>query len=140
MKNKQSIYKLIFTFSILAIVFFLLQTGKITCDFSQENFTVNTGFAGSKTILYEDIVQVQLMEKWEKGNRKFGVSTFKISAGNFSNSQSGDYFLAIYDATPLYIYLSTEEELLVFNAATAQQTNQVYSTILQNLSRPVPKV
>lgn len=120
--------QLVLTALILVIVGILLFSGKISAEIGDEGVSINS-FLFQKTILYDDITDLELREQLDKGTRTFGVGAFKISSGSFKNAEFEPYKLCVYNAVNAYIVIRSGDKITVFNLKTIEETQAAHTAI-----------
>lgn len=122
------------TIIFLAVVLF---TGKITCTFSDNSFTISGSGAGSLTVDYDQITSITLTEEDISGQRVFGIANHRILAGSFHSDALGDYTRYTYCNSELYILISAGDKILLLNGENPEQTQDIYKQILSHLDEPM---
>lgn len=79
-----------------------------------------------KTILYEDINDVELRYDVSYGTRTGGIADSRILTGNFRNDEFGNYHLAVNRDVDACIVVFTEGKTKVFNLHSNEETESFF--------------
>lgn len=100
----------------------------IAVDNGVETLSVQGTFMNDRVPL-SDITEVKLLDEWRAGSRVNGVNTIKTEAGHFKNVEAGDYRLAIWKTTSLFIKVTHTGGVLVFNLKDEAATRAFYEEL-----------
>lgn len=124
------IVKTVITAAVLIFAAATMFLGRISVEFGGDAFTVSGGtFAGSATIGYSEITDVQLDDSLTIGSRTFGIGSARLQAGRYKNAEFGDYRLYSYSDCHTYVVVHTADGVLAFNASTPEATKTLYEEL-----------
>lgn len=87
-----------------------------------------------KKIAAGDIAGVELLDRWDIGKRSFGMETFHIRTGVFTNAEAGRYSLCAYKNTGKYVKVTASDGYVtVFNLKTEEATSELYGRIKEKI-------
>ena len=81
------------------------------------------------TFSYEEIDEIQYIEDFNKGTRKWGYNTGTICSGKYQNDMFGDYQLAAYKNVRPCIAISMIGEMYAFNQDSDSATMDLYDQL-----------
>lgn len=81
------------------------------------------------TFSYEEIDEIQYIEDFNKGTRKWGYNTGTICSGKYQNDMFGDYQLAAYKNVRPCIAISVKGEMYAFNQDSDSATMDLYDQL-----------
>ena len=109
---------------------FLLFTGDVTVSLSDSAITVDSDFWSATTVEYSEIESVEYREEGIPGERINGVSSPRLLAGIFRNSELGLYTRYTYTAKAPTILITANGTKLVIAADTPEATAEIYTRLL----------
>ena len=115
---------------VLIVVALLMFVGGIETTLGDTSFEVSAGIGGSVTLNYADIEAIEYRETAVPGQRVFGVGSAKILAGDFNNSEFGNYKRFTYTGDIPCIVIKSKGQTYVISAEDAAGTKQIYDTIV----------
>lgn len=87
-----------------------------------------------ETYAYEDIDQIQLLTSvFEITDRVDGSSIGSILRGHFTTTEYGDVMLFVHADITTYIKISVDDEIIIFNLASLEETETFYQTLLTKI-------
>ena len=119
---------------LLVGVAVLMFTGDVSCTFGETSFTVDSIYHESATVSYADITSVEYAETMKTGTRTFGFGSAKLSLGSFHNEELGAHTRYTYNSCKACVVVRVEDRVLVFNAKTAEETKELYTTLLSKIN------
>ena len=131
-RNKRlNIINIIFTGIILVSIGIVMFVGNISVEFHKNDVKCSGFLAGSTTVSYDEIESVSLEKDLDLGTRTFGIGSFSINAGNFSNDEFGTYKLYAYTSCNTYVVIDTGEKVVVVNDKDEKDTTSLYHEFLK---------
>lgn len=109
-------------------------------DFSKYNLTINNNEVKISAPIYgttfsvEDIEEVKIIDKMEKGIRTNGVGTERYSLGHYSVNSYGNSLLYIYWDSKPYIEIKLKDKYIFINGTSAEETEEYYNNIKNSLN------
>ena len=125
-KNSGSLLAIV----VAALVVAALFAGGVSAALTDGELSVRAFLFSGKKIAYDDINSIVLTDQLVAGSRKFGVSSARLRAGSFNNSQFGDYSLYAYNSVPVWIVADTKSGYVVFNLDSEEKTRAFYDQLL----------
>ncbi len=119
----------------LAVVCFICFTGNIDFVLQEDSFIIHADFHEDLTVSYDRIESAELRTEPVPGFRVWGISSLRISCGTFENSELGRYTRYTHASCESAIVLKNGDHILVINAETEAETEQLYQALLQRLGR-----
>lgn len=123
----------IFMVVIFAIEGVLLLTGEIKVVLNENNMEIDASYVGDKVLDYSDIEGVSFEEEFRFGSRVGGFGSFKLNEGRFKNTEFGRYTLYAYIKCRSVVVMRTEEDIIVVNAESREETEKLYLQILEKI-------
>lgn len=114
---------------IMVVGIVLFTVGSVSIAYSEDRFTVKaTG--GALEIPYDKVFKIESREFNDNGQRTFGINTMKINSGSFTNEEFGTYSLHAYTSVkPVIVVHYTDDQILVFNLKTEEETTKCYQKL-----------
>ena len=116
---------------ILAAVAVLMFTGDISYTCTQEALEIKASYDRDIVVPYSDMEEIELREDFVIGMRVIGFASARLSSGTFQNEEYPSYTLYAYNRCPSMILIRSGEKILAINAATPEETQQLYEQLLQ---------
>ncbi len=116
---------------VLLFVFFTLVMGKIAVEMGGDAIHLNGGLGADRTIAYREIDDVQLVDPFDRGVRKFGTGSHKLSSGAFQNDLLGSYDCFAWNSCPSCVVVTCrgDGKPAAFNGRTQQETQALYEQL-----------
>lgn len=116
---------------ILSLLFtgIVLFSGKVEVDFGDNSLLLSATFVSSYEVRYDSIEKLEYVQDASIGNRDFGIGSFAIQAGEFSNSDWESYRLYSYVSCSDLVVVHTNKGILAFNAKDEALTKQYYEQL-----------
>ena len=127
-----TIIMLVVIFSGVAVLMF---TGDITYTPGESGLKIEATYEKDAEILYSQMDSVEYRETFDIGARVWGYGSAKLSLGNFQNEALGDYSVYAYNSCKSMIVIRSGDKYLAFNAATAEETFELYQTLLEKVEK-----
>ena len=137
--NRSKFSKVFTIVTLIAVLYLLFIMGDIKPVLTDHQLTISTTGYTKTTINLDQIEKITLVDKWEKGNRSFGIGTPKISVGTYKTSALPSYHLYILNDINKFIvieYKGSDGKLqtLTFNCEDEQTTVKWYNDLQSKLS------
>ena len=113
----------------------MLFTGQIKTTVDENQITIDGSYWPDYTVALDSIKSVSYSESLDVGRRTNGMGSAKLAEGHFQNSLYGDYILYIYTKCDSNIVLDTSNGIVVLNAETKQETEDLYRLIENAVSQ-----
>ena len=128
-----------FFLGFLVVLIFVLtlfgKSGSIDVTADAERFTVRGSFGGSQTVAYADVRDISLENTWDNGTRLRGAAGGRFCEGRYRNDTVGVYTMFAYTQCVARVVVRTDTFTLAFNAPTVEQTNQLYDTLSERVTK-----
>ena len=133
--KKAAIVSIVMLILIFAGVAVLMFTGDITYIAGENSLKIEATYEKDAEILYSQMDSVEYRETFDIGARVWGYGSAKLSLGNFQNEALGDYTVYAYNSCKSMIVIHAGDKYLAFNAATAEETFELYQTLLEKVEK-----
>lgn len=133
--KKTTIVSIVMLIVIFAGVAVLMFTGDITYIAGEKSLKIEATYEKDAEILYSQMDSVEYRETFDIGARVWGYGSVKLSLGNFQNEALGDYTVYAYNSCKSMIVIHAGDKYLAFNAATAEETFELYQTLLEKVEK-----
>lgn len=119
---------------VLIVVAVVMFSGRVQYEAADDGFTVRCGSTKTE-VVYSDIESVTLITALEIGVRSFGMSTFQVDSGTYSNTAYGSYLLLAEKSQKVcYVEVKTKSgDVVVFNQKTEEDTRSAYEQIKSHI-------
>ncbi len=107
----------------------ILFVGSVNVTISDKSVIVKGTFVGGTTIPLNEITSVEYVDSFEIGSRQFGMGTYKMASGTYSNEKYGSYKLYSYAKVNAFIIIHYGDKILVFNQSDIQSTKNIYNQV-----------
>lgn len=121
------------TVIVLVVVAVLMFTGNITAAVQDNTLTVTADYYDDITLSLDKIDRITFEEDFDRGVRKFGYGSAKLSMGVFENGNIGEYTLYAYNATAKTVVIETDGKILAIALETDETTEKLYKEIENKL-------
>lgn len=128
MKKKDKI-KGIINLTVLVVVAWIMFSGKISYSLDGDTFKVGSFLSGKSEVNIQDIKELELRSGITTGERTFGISSFRMLGGTFTNEEFGKYKLYKYKAVDRVIVIHTTEGVIAFNLENEEKTEDIYEEL-----------
>ncbi len=123
------IFAVVFIVAIATFVGFMLFTGDIGAEITNDEIILSATFWVNYTIRTSEIHSVTYSETLNVGRRTSGVGSFVHYGGNFHNDEFGNYILYAYAAADSSVIIETDSGIVVVGLKTDAETR----AFLQNI-------
>lgn len=125
-----AVFLAITTLFILAILF----TGDLEYTLLENSFSIKADWYSDITIRYDAIETIEYRERNVPGLRVGGFGSFKLLMGFFENEEFGTHTRYTYYDPESCIVLTVRGKAVVLSGETAEETQQLYNTLLEKIS------
>lgn len=122
---------MVFLAVLMAFVLVLLFTGDLAYSFGEETLDIQADWYSDMTVRYDTIESVEYREENVPGTRVGGFGSFRLLMGFFRNEEFGNHTRYTYYAPEACVVLTTDSRTLILSGKTAEQTRQLYETLLE---------
>lgn len=130
-KNKrEAIISISIVVILCAVVGTIMLTGNITYTVTADSVTVDAPFYSTHTLPLDEIDSVEYLERGESATRIAGFSSLRLALGFFHSESLGNHTRYTYLSTDAEIVIRSSDTVIVLNAATAEETEALYQSIL----------
>ena len=119
--------------AILIIYIFILFSGSIEYDFREDALIMDATFSSPITLRYENIEAIEYREGNVDGTRVGGFGSYRLLLGFFENEEFGTYSRYTYYRPDGCIVVTAKGDTLVFSGADAEETKEIYNTLLSKI-------
>ena len=119
--------------AILIICIFILFSGSIEYDFREDALIMDATFSSPITLSYENIEAIEYREGNVDGTRVGGFGSYRLLLGFFENEEFGTYSRYTYYRPDGCIVVTAKGDTLVFSGADAEETKEIYNTLLSKI-------
>ena len=119
---------------ILIIIAILMFTGDIEVQCGDSSFKIKAAYWPDMEIDYSGIDSLVYRDDFDKGVRTNGFGSPKLSMGTFHNDEFDYYTLYAYTGAEEYIVLGVGEKTLVIGMKDADETREIYQSILAKMA------
>ena len=119
----------IFVPLILIGVMFLMFTGNIQYEFTEDCLKIDATYGKYSTVGYEFVDSVEFRDNFDFGIRNFGFASAKLSIGNFRNAEFGNYTLYAYTKCDSAVVIKSGEQILVITGENIEETQALYNSL-----------
>jgi hypothetical protein len=123
------IFSLLFTIITFCVIGVFLVTGDVVVHVNEKEMEIVGSYWSDKSISYDEIKSISLMDDLQIGRKSNGMNTFKLNEGHFKNEQYGKYLLYAYVNCKSYIVMETDTGIVVINAKDSLETKKLYDEI-----------
>ena len=113
----------------------LMFTGNITYTYGEDSFTIDSVYGQEMQIYYEVVSSIQYREDCPGALRTYGFSSARLSIGTFQNEEMGTHTRYTYAGCDAAVVLESQGKLLVINAATPEETQQLYNPLTSYIGK-----
>ena len=124
----------VFVTAILVFVGYLMFTGNIEYTLTDTALTIDADFHSDLTVSYETIDSIELHQGKVPGTRTWGFASARLMMGWFDSDELGDYTRYTYTGCDSYILLTSGDDILVINAKTEADTQNLYESLAEKLT------
>ena len=125
---------MILVVAILAGVMVLMFTGNITYICTDTALQIEATYHENSVVSYDQIDSIELRKEFDVGVRYMGFSSARLSMGLFQNDEFEMYTIYSYNSCESMILIRSDGKVLAINCKTAQETEELYKTLLQNMA------
>lgn len=132
MKEKKYILLSLFIllFPILIICFVISEFNSSPyIKIEEDMITMKAPLCSEEKMLYDEIIEVNYIEKINYGKKNKGVFEDEIVAGWFENDEFGSYYLISYTECDIYIVIKSYNDTFVFNFNNDKETLAIYNDL-----------
>lgn len=118
---------------ILAGAAFLMFSGDITYEYSEESFTVDSWYGESLEVDYAVIDSIELLEDDTGYVRLYGFASARLQLGTYSSDRFGEHTRYTYTACDSCVVISADGRILVISGENDDATEQIYQTLTEKI-------
>ena len=120
---------LVLVAAILIFTAIIMFTGDIEIIYNEDSFTVEADYYDDMTVRYDEIDSIEYRGVFDKGVRKLGFGSSRLSMGIFKNSEFGDYTIYAYTGVAEGIVIRSGDYVLVINGKDTKDTEMIYNKL-----------
>lgn len=121
--DKRTIFGIVLGVIALVGLCLFLFMGSIKVDVGEVCLTIEGTLVEKKTLYYEDIESVQVVENVDVGLKTMGTETLRTMTGQYHSEQYGAFSLFMYKKVANGIVLTTKAgEIIIFNRDNLEDT------------------
>lgn len=121
--------------ALLVFVAAILFVGELSYRFEEDTFTVEADWYSDLTVRYENIETVEYRDENVPGMRVGGFGSMRLLMGFFRNEEFDTYTRYTYYRPEACVVLKTERQTIVLSGETAEQTREIYQTLLEKTGK-----
>lgn len=118
---------------VLCFGVWLMFFQNISVSLDAASLTVTGGPGNTRTVPYADITGVELLQTLDKGEANNAMRTRTIQAGEYASETYGFYYLYTRTDAAVWVKVDYTGGVLVFSGRTDEQTNELYTALLQHV-------
>lgn len=115
--------------AIVILVIFIMFTGKVSVEYGNDSFTVDSDFWNSLTVEYDEIDSLEFREELNRGTRVSGFGSARLLCGMFENDEFGSYTLYSYTGCGSAVVLVCDDRVLVVGGNDFESTKEIYEKL-----------
>lgn len=135
MRNAVVAFSVVVMLVVLAIVAWTMTIGNISAIMEEECISIDATMM-HEHVYYDDIVQIELRDDVDYGDRIGGLGNGKVLTGNYRNDEFGKYRLAVWRNVDECVVIHTVDKVIVFNLKDAENTYTFYKDLLDRVGAP----
>ena len=121
----------VFLVAFAIFLAFVLFYGDITYSFREDYLFIDTNMYSDYIVYYDTIDHVEFREGNVPGLRVGGYGSFRLLMGFFENDEFGTYTRYTYYRPEACVVLTATERTVVLSGETAEETRELYQTLLE---------
>ena len=133
-QQKRTRLSIVMSCVALVVVAVMMFTGDISYTFGESALQIKAGWSENISVDYAKIDEVEFREDFDFGVRLIGFSSARLYTGTFQNGELDGYTLYAYSGCHTVVLIRSGEDWLAINAQTAEETRQLYQTLLEKAS------
>ena len=133
MNRRVTIGTSIFLIVTFVVVGVWMVTGDVKVVLGENGMKIEGSYINDKTLDYSEIKEVSFEDDFQFGSRDGGFGSLKLNEGRFENSRFGRYTLYAYVKCRSVVVMHTEEDIVVVNAESREETEKLYLQILERI-------
>ena len=118
---------------ILLLTLLLMFTGNIEMNVYDNTLEIKASYFDDISLDVEKINSIEYSEKGVSGARTYGFSSPRLLMGAFRNDEFGTYTRYTYTKNREVIIIEIQDEILVINLSTPEETKELYNTLLEKV-------
>jgi len=119
--------------AIIVVVIMMMGSGNVTATMDDDTLHVS-GPMMNRSIAFDDIAAIDFRDGFDHGSRIGGFGGSRVLAGNFNNSEFGDYSLACFRDVDYHIVVTpVQGRVLVFNLSTPEETEAFCEALMKQV-------
>ena len=118
---------------ILIFVAFLMFTGEISYTLSDSSLVITADFSEDLSVPFHTIDSVSYQQEKSMAMRIYGFNSARLSTGTFENDDLGRHSRYTYTGCDAVIVLTSDDETLVINCKTPDETQTLYQSLLEKV-------
>lgn len=124
----------VFLVLLLIFVAVVLFCGNISFEFREDSLFIEADMYTDHVLYYDAIEAVEYRDGYVPGNRVGGFGSARLLMGFFNNEEFGTYIRYTYTNSETCVVVTTEGRPLVLSCETAEETRELYQTLLEKTS------
>ncbi len=128
-QKKARIFAWIAIIIVLLVLTFIMFTGDIKIDYSEDYFKINATYYDDVTVKYEDIDSIEYLETDKKGIKINGFNSARLLLGIYENDEFGKHTRFSYTACDSAVVLKIEDNILVLSGKDTAETKEIYNKL-----------
>ena len=124
----------IFVPLILIFVAILMFTGDVNVIYNSDSFKIEASYCSDLEVKYQEIDSLEYQTNFDKGSRRYGYGSAKLSIGTFDNDEFGRYTLYAYNKPNDAVVIKSDKKVLVVTGKTNNETKEIYNKLLEKIS------
>lgn len=120
---------------VLVFVAVVLFFGDIRYDFQEDHLLVDANMYTDYILRYDNVEAVEYREGDVSGLRVGGFGSFRLLMGWFENEEFGTHIRYTYYHPEACVVVRTEGKTHIFSGKTAEDTRQLYETLLEKTGK-----
>lgn len=135
--DKRTIFGIVLAVVAIVGLCLFLFMGSVKVDVGEVCLTIEGTLVDKKTLYYDDIESVQVVENVDTGLKTMGTETIRTKTGQYHSEQYGAFSLFMYKKVANGIVLTTKSgEIIIFNRDNLEDTikccNEISDKILKS--------
>lgn len=128
--KKVLIFVAFFIVAVYSFVAVINYTGDIDFLISEDTIQINTDYWSDYSIAFSDIDKIEYKQTDDKGKRKGGFGSPRLSMGAFRNDEYGDYIRYSYtECSSVIVITKTDSSVIVISKHSDNETLELYNRL-----------
>ena len=120
---------------VCVVLIVTMFTGNIHADCDDASLHIKASYWTNLDLDYSKIDTIEYRDDLDVGSRSNGFGSLRLSEGIFQNSEFGSYTLYAYTGAKEYIVLTSDKNTLVIGLKDAEETQELYHTLLEKIAQ-----